>query len=294
VAADDQHRRVGGAAGLGRGEGVRHIVGLQRRFAPSSRYVRDLIAQGYIGRIRGVHMSVGVDAFPPTMPQRYAWTFDPANFTNVLSIYVGHFGDLLFHTVGFPDKLTAVTETQFPHVTIVETGQQVPNTAPNEVMVIGTLEGGGLFSVQVEGAQRHRTGLHLDITGTDGVLRVTNPRGFENEDDNSVEGMTGDAVWFTPLPVPAEYEYLGQSDLDASVQDVAYLYATYVRDLQDGTSQVTDFRDAVRMHHLIDRITTSANEFESQGARHSVGLVLADPVPQPPHDARPTARPTCG
>ena len=84
-----------------------------------------------------------------------------------------------------------------------------PYTAPNEVMVIGTLQSGGLFSVQVEGAQRHRTGLHLDITGTDGVLRVTNPRGFENEHDNTVEGVTGDATWFTPLPVPAEYQYLG-------------------------------------------------------------------------------------
>jgi hypothetical protein len=62
--------------------------------------------------------------------------------------------------------------------------------------------------------------------------------------------MTGDAAWFTPLPVPAEYEYLGQSDLDASVQDVAYLYAAYTRDLQGGASQVTDFRDAVRMHRL--------------------------------------------
>jgi predicted dehydrogenase len=161
-------------------------------------------------------------------------------------------------------------------------------------MVIGTLEGGGLFSVQLEGAQRHRTGLQIDITGTDGVLRITNPRGFENRDDNTVMGMTHRAESFSPLPVPAKYQTFAKNDLDASVQDVAYLYATYARDLQDGTSQVTDFRDAVRMHHLIDRITTSANEFESQGARHSVGLVLADPVPQPPHDARPTARPTCG
>ena len=176
-----------------------------------------------------------------------------------LSIYAGHFGDLLFHAVGFPDKLTAITETQFPHVTIVETGEKVPYTAPNEVMVIGTLEGGGLFSVQLEGAQRHRTGLHLDITGTNGVLRVTNPRGFENEDDNTVEGMTGDAAWFAPLPVPAEYQYLGRNNLDASVQDVAYLYATYARDLQNGTSKVTDFHDAVRMHHLIDHRSVAEN-----------------------------------
>ena len=42
-------------------------------------------------------MSVGVDAFPATMPGRYAWIFDASNFTHVLSIYAGHFLDVLFH-----------------------------------------------------------------------------------------------------------------------------------------------------------------------------------------------------
>jgi len=47
------------------------------------------------------------------------------------------------------------------------------------------------------------------------------PRGFENENDNTVDGIARDAVEFSPLPVRAEYGYSGQNDLDASVQDVA-------------------------------------------------------------------------
>jgi predicted dehydrogenase len=126
---------------LAEAQGVRHVVGLQRRFAPSARYVHDLVDQGYVGRIRGVRMSVGVDAFQPRMSERHTWTIDAANFTHVVSIYGGHFGDLLFHIVGFPAQLTAVVENQFPSVTIEETGDEVPYTSPNEVMVIGTLEG---------------------------------------------------------------------------------------------------------------------------------------------------------
>jgi predicted dehydrogenase len=207
---------------LAEAKGVRHVVGLQRRFAPSARYVRDLVEQGYVGKIRGVRMSVGVDAFQPRMSERHRWTLDAANFTHVLSIYGGHVGDLLFHIVGFPAQLTAVVENQFPSVTIEETGEEVPYASPNEVMVIGTLEGGGLFCVQLEGAQRHRTGLQIDIAGTDGVLRITNPRGFENEDDNTITGMADGAETFIPLPLPAGYETLAKTHLDASVQDVAY------------------------------------------------------------------------
>lgn len=246
---------------LAEAKGVRHVVGLQRRFAPSAGYVRDLVEQGNVGKIRGVRMSVGVDAFRPRMSERHMWTIDAANITHVLSIYGGHFGDLLFHTVGFPARLTAVVENQFPTVTIEETGEEVPYASPNEVMVIGTLEGGGLFSVQLEGAQRHRTGLQIDITGTDGVLRTTNPRGFENIDDNTAMGMAEGAASFSPLPVPAEYALLGKTHLDASVQDVAYLYAAYGRDRQNGTSEASDFRDAVRMHHVIDQICSSSEEF---------------------------------
>jgi predicted dehydrogenase len=149
-------------------------------------------------------MSVGVDAFPPAMSERRTWTIDAANFTNVLSIYGGHFGDLLFHTVGFPLQLTAGHGEPVPERDDPGDGGEGPYASPNEVMVIGTLDGGGLFSMQLEGAQRHRTGLQIDITGTDGVLRITNPRGFENTDDNTVTGMADGAESFTPLPVPAE------------------------------------------------------------------------------------------
>ena len=45
------------------------------------------------------------------------------------------------------------------------------------------------------------------------------------------------------------------------MQDVAYLYAAHARDRQNGTSEASDFRDAVRMHHVIDQISSSSDEF---------------------------------
>jgi predicted dehydrogenase len=246
---------------LAEAKGVRHVVGLQRRMGPSARYTRDLVKQGYVGKIRGVHMRVSTDAFVPTMPGRYEWAFHASNFSHVLSIYAAHFGDMLFRSVGLPKKLTAVIETQFPFFTVLETGEQIPNTNPNEVMVIGTLEGGGLFSMQVEGAQKHRTGLQIDISGTEGVLRITNPLAFQNKNDNAIEGMEGDATTFSPLPIPDKYEFLAKSGLDVSAQDLAYLYAAYASDKKDGTSEASNFKDAVRQHRLIDEIYRTSEDF---------------------------------
>jgi len=79
---------------------VRHVVGLQRRFAPSARYTTDLLALGHVGDIRGVTMSIGVDAFGSGLPARYAWVLDPASSVSLLPVYLGHFADPLFSTVG--------------------------------------------------------------------------------------------------------------------------------------------------------------------------------------------------
>lgn len=248
---------------LAREKGVKHIVGLQRRFSPSSRYWHDLIKQGIVGKIRAVRMSVGVDAFGEVMPEFAKWALNAANFTEVLSIYGGHFHDMLFHGVGFPEKLMAIAVNQFPVTTVAETGEKVPYTSPNEVMVIGALAGEALFSVQLEGGQKHRTGLQIDITGTEGVLRITNARGFENKDDNLIAVMRNGVEIFEKLPLPVEYAFLPVSHLDASSQDVAYLYAAYARDKTTGSNDATTFEDALRQHQLIDQITESSARFLS-------------------------------
>jgi predicted dehydrogenase len=216
-----------GLLALAEARGIRHIVGLQRRFGASSRYLQDLVKQGYVGEMRSANLIVNVDAFGASMPEIHSWSFDIANFGNTLSLYGGHFGDVLFYAVGYPSALTAIFRNQIPVITAPESGKTFPTTRPDAVMAIGTLENGALFSVRIEGGQNHRTGLQIDITGSDGVLRVTNERAFQNEGDNVLHGMRGDQDEFVSLPVPAEYRPLADVGLDASQQDVAYLYSAY-------------------------------------------------------------------
>jgi predicted dehydrogenase len=120
---------------------------------------------------------------------------------------------------------------------------------------------GACFQFKSKGGQQHRTGLLIDITGTEGVLRVTNSRAFENKEDNSIEGVNGDGLSLSPLPVPTEYRSLANSSLDASVEDLAYLYAAYAHDRKNGTSEASNFTDALRQHQLIDQIVQTSETF---------------------------------
>jgi predicted dehydrogenase len=246
--------------------GVRHVVGLQRRLGPSARYVRDLLAEGYVGQVCSVRMHVSMNYFQGRRSTDLAWTVPAENFSHILSIYGGHFMDLLFHVVGAPRTLSAIVKDQFPSVTLIETGETFPNATPDQVVIIGTLANGAIFSIQIEGGKRNNSGLQIDITGMEGDLKVSNELSFQNPDDNKVEGSQGDGETLRVLPIPGTYQGLPPSVLDASVLDLAHLYSAYANDRANGTHDAPTFADAVRMHKLIDLITESS----SSGTRHSV------------------------
>ncbi|WP_227246713.1 Gfo/Idh/MocA family protein [Paraburkholderia caribensis] len=233
--------------------GVRHVVGLQRRLAPHSRYVRDLIQQGYVGELRSVRMHVSMNYFQATRSRALEWTVPLENFSSVVSIYGGHFLDMLFSTTGWPVSIAALTPNQFPSVTIRETGVSIPTSTPDQLVLAGMLEGSAVVSVHIEGGKRNGSGVQIDITGTQGDLRITNASAFGDVgDDYAIFGAHGDKQPLERLDVPAHYLRLPESDLPSAVLELAELYWAYAHDVSNGTRTAPTFADAVRMHHLIE------------------------------------------
>ena len=165
-------------AQLARDAGIRHVVGLQRRLAPHTLYVRDLIRDGYVGNLRSVRMHVSMNYFQALRSQALAWTAPAENFSSVVAIYAGHFLDMLFQAVGRPTSLSALTMNQIPTVTIRETGETISTTAPNQLVLAATLGGTAVLSVHIEGGKRNGSGVQIDITGDQGALRITNRSAF--------------------------------------------------------------------------------------------------------------------
>jgi predicted dehydrogenase len=237
--------------------GVRTIVGLQRRLNPGYRYVRDLLDQGEIGEVRSVRLHVSVEYFQRERPASLYYTIPEKNFSSLLSIYGGHFLDALFTTmVGYPQSLSALTVNQFKEVTLVETGETLPHTSADQVVLAGTFANGAVLSVHLEAGKRNNYGVQLDITGSKGDLKIWNSTSF-GDAFNHIEIARGDGQTLTELAIPAEYEWLPQGELGASVLELASLYGAYARDVKIGSTLAPSFVDAVRMHELIEQIVES-------------------------------------
>jgi predicted dehydrogenase len=241
--------------------GVRHVVGLQRRLAPHNRYVHDLLADGFVGKLRSVRMHVSMNYFQGTRPPALRWTAPAENFSSVAAIYGGHFLDMLFEAVGWPRNLSAMLVNQFPEVRIAGTEEKITTTAPDQFLLMGMLDENAVVTVQIEGGKRNGSGVEIQITGHEGDLRIVNTSAFGDVgDDYVITGAHGDNLPLQIMNIPASYDWLPESGLPSAVLELANLYAAFARDLRTGRHDAPTFDDAVRMHRLFDLFEQSARD----------------------------------
>jgi predicted dehydrogenase len=189
---------------------------------------------------------------------------------HVLAIYVGHFLDMLFYAVGQPTSLSSIIATQFPTLTLTDTGESLPNDTPDGIVGIGTLENGAFLSFQVEGGKLHNSGLQIDISGTSGDLKISNPSSFGHARENLIQGGRGRRPPFSSSRSPFLLPH-SPSTLDVSVEDLAHLYAAHLEDRKNGTHIAPNFRDGIRTHKLIDLMFAGS----ATGSLQNVDLVVS-------------------
>ncbi|MNT39117.1 hypothetical protein D3C72_1753380 [compost metagenome] len=158
--------------------------------------------------------------------------------------------------LGHPQSISALTVNQFPEVTLIETGEVLKHTTADQVLVNGTFSNGAVLTVHIEAGKRSNHGIQLDLTGTQGDLKIWNTTSFGDQ-FNTIEAAQGDSQPMHTLTVPPRYNWLPENDLGGSQQELAHLYAAYANDVRDGTQVAPTMADALRMHELIDAIEIS-------------------------------------
>jgi predicted dehydrogenase len=241
--------------------GVVHAVVLQVVHSPSARFVRDLVAAGRIGRLDGIALVAAGDPLGGSRVSRdLAWAADAAAGNTVLTIMAGHALAALEHVAGPLADVTALVERRDDEVTVLETGQRIPNTAPGQVALLGRLTGGAVATLAVQGGARPGPdGFLLQLAGSDGTLTVTpaEPGMYPGWATWSVSATGPDGV-STELPLPARYRTLPPGVPAGPPAHVAGTYQEVAAAIRDGRPAQPSFRDAVRYHQLLDAAARSA------------------------------------
>jgi predicted dehydrogenase len=249
---------------LAKKRGVRGFVGLQLRSAPFLQYIRDLLGEGYVGKVMSTSIVTPGLLCGPDVEAQNDYTVDIRNGANMLTVTFGHAIDAALYAVQQKMRtLNATTATLRTTVRVIETGTMIPMTAEDQVAVTGTLSGDAVFCAHFWGgpASDGDTGFQWRIQGTEGELKMTAAGVHIQVVDVTIEGARGDAR-MQVLPLPSRYKSIPNAKGPA--QYVAQGLARMAADLRNGTTTCPTFEDAMEQLRIIDAIRQAAKTGQRQ------------------------------
>ena len=246
-------------ADCARRQGVKTAVGLQARANPAIAQLRNLVADGYVGRVMTCHVRLMRDGVLARDSGR-TWQRDNELGAHTLTIACGHTIDALCSVVGEFAEVAAVVSTQAKTWHEIDTGKDLPVTAPDNVLVSGNLQNGGVASVQIGSTAWAGSGYRMEIYGDKGTLAAVSVDSPQLQ-SVSIRGAQGGGDWQELTPAA---ELVHAPDLPVgSPYNVGQLYSRFAAAIR-GTGQddmpLPDFDHAVGLHRLIDAIRQSSDE----------------------------------
>jgi predicted dehydrogenase len=152
--------------------GVHHMVGLQARGGREFNRIRDLVAEGYVGKVLSCTMIITTPTWGNEFTRDWAYMADRVNGNTLMTSPGGHSIDALCFCLGEFKELSGIVANQRQQVKIVETGETIRMTSPDQVLLNGVLQSGAVVSVHLKGGIANGTGFLFEIHGTEGDLAI--------------------------------------------------------------------------------------------------------------------------
>ena len=244
-------------AALARSKGVRHMVGLQARGAPSLLRVRELLEEGYVGEVLACNMTMFLPGLLRQRAER-AWTADRDNGANTLTIDTGHAIDTLCHFVGEFQEVSAQVATQVPVWEIEELQDRVKVTAVDNVMLNGILSGGVVASAHIARIPWHGTGWRMEVYGREGTL-VASSKQMVQYANIRLQGAQGNDTGLEDLPIPDRLTQVPEEMPAGEPFNVGQMYQSLSQAIRGRNGVEPDFDLAVKRHRLLDVIQHSSD-----------------------------------
>ena len=244
-------------ADLAEDKGLINMVGLQARAAPAILLARELVNSGYVGQVMSCHVSRIQDWVMQRTSDR-SWQRDLDLGANTLTITCGHTIDALRFLVGDFSHLSSVVSTQAKEWLEADTNQWVDVSSPDNILVSGNLQDGGVALVHVASNPWAGSGYRMEIYGRDGTLVLASEES-PNHDGISLRGAQGNNR-LEPLEVPASYTNVLEGMPRGEPYNVGQMYYQFGQAIRSGNACEPDFNTAVELHRFIDDIREASNQ----------------------------------
>jgi predicted dehydrogenase len=238
--------------------GIRHVVGLQGQVSPAINYLKDLVADGYVGPVLAATMVGCAPNWGASIDR--AFQADRTNGANLLTITGGHTIDALCYCLGEFRELSAFVVGQRDQIPLEGTGEMVAKTSPDQLVVNGIVGDSAVASFQIRGGMARGTEFLFEIHGEEGDLQLTAAsRASMQRQELNLKGGRGEDPALADLPIPNKYRWVPEGVPPGSAYNVAQLYRRLAESIRAGKPVSPGFDAAVTRHRLLDMITHASD-----------------------------------
>jgi len=238
-------------------KGVRTMTGLQSRFAPAFLQMRELLQQGYVGKVLSFNMAMLLPSVLTARPSYYNFTAAKSSGFGALSIACGHATDALCWLLGDIESLSSQVSTQITTWRPPDTGEEVPVSSPDNVSYVARLASGAVGSVQMCNTAYAGSGFRLEVYGEKGKLAAASGGMLELSLVRLTGAQAGEKE--TEIPIGDHHTWVQGLPMEGPAFNMAQLFRRFGQGIATGEDAAPTFSDAAGVHRLLEAIERSSS-----------------------------------
>ena len=232
------------------------MVAHEFRFAPQRRFIKHLVADGYIGRFNLCTIELFLDRYVTAQPRPLAWMSYKAEGGGVLGALGSHYIDGLRDWFGDVAKVTCKLATLRPDVVDTSTGKMVEAESDDTFAFTLDFVNGGSATMIASFAATPARGARITVMGDDGTL-IAEQAGPNPTDDGVVIASRSGAP-LAPLATPPQFAAATDAR-DHRLMSFRALVREFTRGIAQGASPAPSFDDGWRCQQVLDAARLSSD-----------------------------------
>ncbi len=233
---------------MAREAGVCHAVAHQMRHDPARQRLKELLDEGFIGRLHSVSVMVYRSALSDSTRRIPAWLADASSAGGVLSAIGSHYVDALRWWFGDVHWVAGAVSTAVPERAIGGREGPQPVDADDNTAFVVRFANGAIGTVHICYTAAADVGEEIIATGSDGVLIIQDKgRLFGARHGERIQNLM-------PAYVPGAGDGSGPA---RHIRAFSILVGEWVLAMRTGTEATPSFDDGAKVQEVLDAVSRS-------------------------------------
>jgi predicted dehydrogenase len=231
------------------------MIAHEFRHTPQRAYIRQLVADGYIGKFQLCTIELFLDRYVTAQPRALTWNAYKADGGGLLGALGSHYIDGLRFWFGEIASVTGRLAALRPDVIDAATGKIVQAETDDTFSFTLTFRSGGMATMTSSFAVTPARGAKITVMGDRGTLIAEQPG--PNPLENGVVIASRDGAPLQALETPAQYTPFADAR-DHRLMAFRLLVRDFTRGVEGGSSPAPNFTDGLRCQEVLDAVRLSS------------------------------------